>query len=328
MHSPRWLVWTDVTLRPQALELLSGAGARVHSATGGPQTGLTGADAMIVGARLAGDEALFRQAPRLQVIARVGIGVDRIDVAAATRAGVCVVNTPEAPTESTAEFTIALMLAVARRLTIGAAGVAAGGWIEDARVLGFDLAGKTLGLVGCGRIGRRVAEIAGALHMRVVAYDPYAAEWPESVQRVVSLDELLPVADVISLHAPATAETRHLLGARQLEQCKTGAVVINAARGPLIDEVALLAALETGKIRGAGLDVWDPEPPRVDHPLRTHPRVVATPHMAAFTEEGKERSHDAAARQVLEVLAGQQPASLVNPVVWPKRRCPEPPKVW
>jgi D-3-phosphoglycerate dehydrogenase / 2-oxoglutarate reductase len=315
-----WKVWTDVSLRPEAEEQLIRAGATLTGMAPGSLDGVSTADAMIIGSRLNADEPLFAEAVRLKVLARVGIGYDRVDLDAATRAGVCVVNTPDAPTESTAEFAITLMLAVARRLTIGANAVSAGDWVEDGRVLGFDLAGKMLGLVGCGRIGRRVGEIARALRMTVVGFDPFVSPWPEAVRRMPSLAAVLECSDVISLHVPATPENFHLLSARELGQCRRGAILINTARGRLIDESALWAALDAGRIGGAGIDVWDPEPPPPDHPLRRHPRVIATPHMAAFTAEGKQRSHDAAAQQVLQVLRGERPAALLNPPVWAQRR--------
>jgi D-3-phosphoglycerate dehydrogenase / 2-oxoglutarate reductase len=320
LSTSSWRVWTDVALRPEAEEQLVRAGATLIRTAPGSLEGVATADAMIIGSRLTADETLFAEAVRLKVLARVGIGYDRVDLDAATRVGVCVVNTPDAPTESTAEFAITLMLAVARRLTIGANAVSAGDWVEDGRILGFDLAGKTLGLVGCGRIGRRVGEIARALRMTVVGFDPFVAPWPDPVRRMPSLPALLECSDVVSLHVPATPENVQLFGTREMQQCRPGAILINTARGPLIDESALGAALESGQIGGAGIDVWDPEPPPPDHPLRRHPRVIATPHMAAFTAEGKQRSHDAAAQQVLQVLRGERPASFLNPAVWAQRR--------
>jgi len=205
-------------------------------------------------------------------------------------------------------------------LTLGAAPLSAGTWQQGGELIGFDLAGKTLGLVGCGRIGRRVAEMAQAFRMSVLAYDPLAATLPPQVTRAGSLGELLSAADVISLHVPLSATTRHLLGAKEFAQCKSGAILLNTARGPLVDERALCAALQGGRLAGAGLDVWDPEPPAADNPLLRLPTVVATPHMAAFTQEGRRRSHVAAVTQVLQVLRGEQPPFLLNPAVWASRR--------
>jgi len=320
MTAPTDRVWTDLKLVPEAEQLLADAGVPLEVHAEGETAGLATATAIIAGSRLTADAAFFAGSPRLRIIARSGIGYDRIDVAAATAAGVCAVNTPEAPTESTAEFAILLMLAVSRRLLRGAVPLAGGHWVQGEPVIGGDLAGRTLGLIGCGRIGRRVAEIARALGLTVQAYDPLQPRLPPEVRSVPSLAALLATSDIVSLHAPATPANRHLLGAATLAQLKPGAILINTARGPLVDEAALLAALDSGRLGGAGLDVWDPEPPPAAHPLLRHPAVVATPHMAASTREGRRRSHLAATRQVLQVLRGETPAHLLNPEVWPGRR--------
>jgi D-3-phosphoglycerate dehydrogenase len=281
------------------------------------------ADAAIVSAKASYDADVFAHATRLKAIARTGIGYDNIDVPAATAAGISVINTPDAPTESTAEFAIALMLAVARRITTADRNAKAGSWKVDADVMGFDLAGKTLGLVGFGRIARRVAEIARALRMEVLAFDPFVPIGRMAAAGATpcaDLPELLPAVQVLSLHAPLSTDTRGLIGTEQLALLRPGAIVINTARGALVQESALLAALESGRLAGAGLDVWEREPVSSDHPLFRHPRVVATPHMAAYTEEGRRRSHTAAAQMVLDALRGDIPATLVDPSVWPKRR--------
>jgi D-3-phosphoglycerate dehydrogenase len=266
---------------------------------------------------------MMARAPRLQIIARTGIGYDNVDVAAATTAGVCVVNTPDAPTESTAEFAVALMFAVARRIPAADHNSKAGTWKLEPDIMGFDLAEKSLGLVGFGRIARRVAEMARAIRMRVSAFDPLVAAASiehAGVTPCVDLRELLPQAQVLSLHAPLLPTTRRLIGADQLALLPKGAIIINTARGPLVEEAALLAALNDGHVAGAGIDVWEREPVAADHPLFRHPRVVATPHMAAYTNEGRQRSHVAAAQLVLGALRGERPATLVDPAVWPRRR--------
>jgi len=314
------LVWTDINLVEEARTCLSAGGVRLIVRTDGSLDGLEQAEGVIAGSLLWGDAVLFDRFRRVQVFARSGIGYDRVDLEAATAAGVCIVNTPDAPTESTAEFAITLMLALARRLPHPTRALAAGTWTAGAAVIGTDLAGKTLGLVGCGRIGRRVAEIASALRMNVRVYDPFAVSLPPGALGVPTLIELLDGADVISLHLPLSAATRRLIGAAELAWCKPGALLINTARGPLVDEAALADALQKGRLGGAALDVWDPEPPAVDSALCRLPMVIATPHMAAATDEGRRRSHTAAAEQVLEVLRGHQPASLLNPAVWPVRR--------
>ena len=320
------LLWTDVPVHADALALLTPhvrlAGPNIPTAltvTGDPSV----ADAAIVGVQRNWDAAAFAAAPRLRVVARTGIGYDNVDVPAASAAGVCAINTPDAPTESTAEFALALMFAVARRIATADHNAKAGVWKLDPSVMGFDLAGKTLGLVGFGRIARRVTEMARAIRMRVCAFDPMV---PAEAMRAAgaepcsSLDDLLREARVLSLHAPLTPSTRKLIGDAQLALLPAGAILINTARGPLIDDAAVLAALESGRLAGAGIDVWEREPVAADHPLFRHPRVVATPHMAAYTDEGRRRSHVAAAEGVLAVLRGERSPLLIDPAVWTRRR--------
>lgn len=314
------VIWTDIELIPEAREELSQAGFTLFSKKEGTCDGIESADAVIAGSLLYGNTELFARAARLQVIARSGIGFDRIDVDAATSAGVCAVNTPDAPTESTATFAITLMLALARKLTTGTRWLEEGRWAAGQALTGFDLAGKTLGLVGCGRIGRRVAEIASVLGMRVQAFDPHLNSFPAGVKQVADWDKFVSTSDVLSLHLPASAETRQLIGTQTLASMRPSALLINTARGSLVDEQALLAALDNNRLAGAGLDVWDPEPPSRENPLLSHRRVVATPHMAAMTLEGRRRSHLSAVRQVIQVLRGEQPPHLLNPSVWVNRR--------
>lgn len=325
---PLPLLWTDVPLHPAAVELLRGQVELSGPALPPAVTSLTpfefeSAHAAMVGPRRKFDAAAFDRAPRLRVIARTGIGYDNVDVTAASAAGICVVNTPDAPTESTAELAIGLMFAVARRIATADHNAKAGQWKLDPSVLGFDLADKNLGLVGFGRIARRVTEIARAIRLRVFACDPFVAPAVISAAGATpcnDLADLLPQAQVLSLHAPATPATRHLIGSTQLAALPRGAIVINTARGPLLDPAALLVALESGQIAGAGLDVWEVEPAPPDDPLLRHPRVVATPHMAAFTEEGRFRSHTAAARYVLQTLRDEPPETLVDRTIWDRRR--------
>lgn len=320
------LIWTDAQLHPDAFELLRSrvrlCGPTIPADVAAPGD-YADADAAIVGTRNYYDSAMLVRAPALKVLARSGIGYDNVDVAAATAAGVCVINTPEAPTESTAEFAVGLMFAVARRIAAADHNAKAGVWKFDPDVMGFDLAGKSLGLVGFGRIARRVAEMARSIRMQVSAFDPYVAA-PAMADAGVSpcadLPELLQGTHVLSLHAPLAPNTHRLIGAEQLALLPAGAILINTARGPLVDEAAVLAALERGHLRGAGIDVWEREPVPPDHPLFRHPRVVATPHMAAYTNEGRRRSHFAAAEFVLAALQGEKPSTLVNPAVWDRRR--------
>lgn len=322
------LLWTDVPLHNEALTILkghvwlSGPGVPVANAENPPFEFET-ADAAIVGTRVLYDATAFAKAARLKIIARTGIGYDNIDVSAASAAGVCTINTPEAPTESTAEFAIALMFAVTRHIPAADHNSKDGLWKRDSSIMGSDLADKTLGLVGFGRIGRRVAEMARAIHMRICAFDPLITPSLIIETGAVACDtlpELLVRAQVLSLHVPFTPATYRLISAEQLALLPRGAVLINTARGQLIDEAATLAALESGQLNGAGFDVWEKEPADLDNLLFRHPKVVATPHMAAYTDEGQRRSHVAAAKHVLDTLRGVPPTTLIDPSMWPLRR--------
>lgn len=229
-------------------------------------------------------------APHLMVIGRAGTGVDNIDVDAATRRGVAVLTAPGANTVSTAEHTIALLLSLLRRVPAAAASMREGRW-DRKQFAGSELFGKRLGIVGLGRIGIRVARVARAFGMSVVAYDPYLPREraDEIGAELLPLDEVLTSADVVTLHLPLTDETRQLMNRERLAAMKPGAVLVNAARGGLIDTVALLEALETGRLAGAALDVFDPEPLPADSPLRRQERLLLTPHLAASTAEAQDR---------------------------------------
>lgn len=314
------IVWTDFEWMPEAREYAAEREWIVRRGAPRGWEGVEEADGIVAGALVRGDAALFARAPHLRVFARTGAGYDAVDLEAATAAGVAVVNTPSAPTESTAEFAVLLMLAVQRRLIAGVDRWREGGWSGDGALIGGDLAGRTLGIVGLGRIGTRVAELARAFGMKVQAYDPVRDGWPSEVGRIDDLEALCRTSDIISLHLPAGPTTRHWFDATRLAQCKPGAVLINTARGALVDEVALAEALRRGALGGAGIDVWDPEPPARAHPLRALPNVIATPHMAAMTCEGRRRSHLTALAQVADVLADRRPEHLLNPAVWTCRR--------
>jgi len=249
----------------------------------------------------------------LKVIAKHGVGVDNIDLAAATAAGVVVTNTPEANKVAVAELTIALMLALARRLIKQHQVVSGGGW---ARQMGTELAGKTLGLIGCGRIGHEVAKRVRVLEMEVVFYDQYALE--VSGARQVSLDELLTRSDYVSVHVPHTPETHHILDAEAFAKMKDGVYVINTARGGTVDETALYEAIVAGKVAGAALDVRPKEPPLPDDPLNTLENVILTPHAGATTREAVLRMAKTATESLLAVLRGERPTNVVNPEVYAK----------
>lgn len=265
------------------------------------------------------DGSVMDRAPALRVIARTGIGYDAVDVEAATARGIAVCNTPDGPTISTAEHAVTLMLMVAKRVTPSAdalrTGTSAGYY---ARHAGIELAGKMLGLVGCGRIARRVATIAEAIGMQVVTFDPYCdpAGIPSQITRIDTLDELLRSADVVSVHVPLTDASRGMFDAARFAAMRPGAVFVNTARGGLVDQDALLAALDAGQLSGAGLDVTTPEPLPTDHPLLGREDVVVTPHVASATTDGKVRILQAAFEGAMAVVRGERPDHLVNPEVW------------
>lgn len=248
------------------------------------------ANALIVRSDTQVTEALIAEASELQVIGRAGVGVDNVDVAAATRRGIAVLNAPGANTVSAAEHAIGLLLSNLRNIPAAVSSMRAGKW-ERKEFPGTEMRGKTLGLFGLGRIGRHVASIARAFGMRVIAHDPYLPEARalELGIELVSMDQLLAQADVVSLHLPLNDETRHFLNRDRIAQMKDGAVVVNTARGALIDDAALIEGLDSGKLGGAALDVFEPEPLAEDSPLRSHELVTLTPHLAASTAEAQER---------------------------------------
>ncbi len=250
-----------------------------------------GWDALVVRSQTRVDaELLSAAAPRLSVVGVASVGIDRIDVEAATRAGVMVVNAPTGNTIAAAEHTMALMLALLRHVPTADASVRAGEW-ERGRYTGRELRGKTLGLVGLGKIGKAVARRAAGFEMRVITSDPYLTEdqAAEFGAKLVGLAELLHRSDVISVHTPLTAQTRGMLGRAQLEATKPGAFVLNVARGGIVDEAALADALTSGHLAGAAVDVYSTEPITADNPLRAAPNLVLTPHLGASTAEAQDR---------------------------------------
>ena len=283
-----------------------------------PLHGIEAANGIIAGGVLYTAEVMDR-VPHLKVIARTGIGVDTVDIAAATARGVAVVNTPDAPSVPTAEQTFMLLLAVAKQLKQSELRLRGGERNFHARHNAVELAGKTLGLAGFGRIARLVAKMAQGFAMEVVTFDPYVpaeVATQAGVERVPSFDALLGRADVVSLHTPLLPETRQLMNAATFAKMKPGSIFINAGRGGLVDEAALLEALESGHLFGAGLDVTDPEPAELNNPLLHLENVVVTPHVASATPEGKMRMFVGALEQVVQVLQGERPPHLVNPEVW------------
>lgn len=329
MRSDLYRIWFERPLPPEYAPLLEGIAVAVMPASATPDTtviALPGAHAIIASSRLRYDGALMDRVPTLRVIARTGMGVDNISMHEATLRGIAVCNVPGGPTISTAEHAITLMLAVAKHLKRSERMLQRRGrtdFFNEYR--GLEVYGLRLGLIGLGRIGSRVAEMATALSMVVAAFDPFvppdrAAEL--GVDLVPTLEALLCTADIVSVHAPLVDETYRLINADRLAQMKPGAILVNTARGRLVDEAALLDSLESGHLGGAGLDVFDPEPPAPDNPLLHRDDVIATPHIAAATGASKDRLWRAAIGQVLQVLRGERPPHLVNPEVWPPDRAP------
>jgi D-3-phosphoglycerate dehydrogenase len=276
---------------------------------------------LVAGETFVTGEVMDRIGPRLRIIARTGIGVDRIDLDAATRRGILVLNTPDGPTESTAEHAIALLLNLCKQVAVNERVLRSGRpfpALSDI-VPGFEVAGAVLGLVGLGRIGSRVAVIARALGMKVIAFDPFISPEQASalgVERAPTLATLLPRTHVVSLHCPATPATHHIMNAGTLSLMLKGSYLINVARGTLVDEPALLEALRSGHLAGAALDVFDPEPPMANHPLFTLPNTICTPHIGSYTTASVLRMQMMACEQIASALRGECPANLVNAGVW------------
>jgi len=263
-------------------------------------------DAVIVRSRTKITAEVLAAAKNLKVVGRAGVGVDNIDLGAARERGITVVNAPQAATQAVAELVIGMMFALARFLNKADAAMKRGEWIKK-KLLGTELHGKTLGIIGMGRIGSRVGHLAKALGMEIVGYDPLIPA--EEIERrgakpLQTLDELFAVADVITLHVPLTPQTRGMIGKEAFAKMKRGVIVLCAARGGVIDEDALLEALESGQVAGAGLDVFAKEPPGAT-PLVTHPNVLATPHIGAQTAEAQKRVAVDIATEVLAALDGK-----------------------
>jgi D-3-phosphoglycerate dehydrogenase / 2-oxoglutarate reductase len=295
-------------LESPGLDLLRQAGVELderHGLKGAAlQEAVRAADGVIVRSGTQVTAELLEDPGKLRAVVRAGVGVDNIDVAAATRKGIVVMNTPGGNTVSTAEHTITLLMALARQLPAADASLRAGKW-ERGKFVGTQLAGKTLGVVGLGRIGREVARRAAGLDMKVVGYDPFLA--PDratqlGIESAAGLDQLLPRCDFLTVHTPLTDETRDLIGARELALLPKGARVLNCARGGIINEDALAEALRSGHLAGAALDVFVQEPPPADHPLVKLPNVVLTPHLGASTVEAQASVAREAAQLLIDFL--------------------------
>lgn len=283
------------------------------------------ADIVVVGGRPSRIDGAFLDAlgPNLKQIAKPGIGVDNVDLDAATERGILVTNTPDAPTESTAEHAVALLMCVAKRVMIGDRQMRGDESIERGDMLGTELLGSSLGVLGYGRIGRRVCEICAlGLKMNVLAYDPYVepgVETPDGVTLTDDLETLFSQSTFVSVHVPLLPATRHFVGEREMRLMPKGSYLINASRGPVVDEEALIRLMREEHFAAVGLDVFDPEPPAPDNPLLSMKNVVTTPHIASSTNQGVWDMMHGVADQVIQVVHGEKPTYLVNPEAWPGR---------
>ncbi len=296
-----------------------------------PVTGVTPGDREALRAALANAEGVLSPAPtpydaafldalpRLRVISNFGVGFNNVDLDDCTRRGIAVCNTPGVLSVAVAELALLLILAAARRFPANTAHASGGGWSAGAAAppLGFDITGKTLGLIGYGRIARETAVRARAFGMRVVYYDAYPVV-TDVLATPVSLDDLLRTSDFVSLHVNLTAETHHLLGAREFALMKPSAWLVNTSRGPVVDQLALIAALGESQIAGAALDVMEAEPPAAEDPLLTMANVIILPHIGTATAETRAAMLEMSVSNLLMVLGGEPPLSCVNPEALPR----------
>jgi D-3-phosphoglycerate dehydrogenase / 2-oxoglutarate reductase len=312
---PAPIVLVAEELSPAAIAQLE-AGFEVRYVDGADRAALLPAlaavDAVIVRSSTRIDAEALAHAPNLRVVARAGVGLDNVDVEAATKAGVMVVNAPSSNIVSAAEHAVGLLLATARNVPQAMASLKAGEW-KRSTFTGAELYQKVAGILGLGRIGELVAQRLAAFGMQVIAYDPYVptARAAQLGVRLVSLEDLLAEADVITVHLPRNAETTGLIGERELRLVKPGVVIINAARGGIVDEDALAVALKDGRVGGAGIDVFTTEPP-AGNPLLAFPTVVVTPHLGASTHEAQEKAGTQVARSVRLALSGEFVPDAVN----------------
>ncbi len=320
-HAMRVLI-TDYaweTLQPER-EILARIGAALVVAETGDEEELENLAANVDGILTCWKPVtarIIRKAEKCRAIGRYGIGLDNIDVACATEKGIVVTNVPAYCVEEVAEHAMALLLSLARKVTAYDHAIKAGRYDLRALMPLYRARGKTLGIVGFGKIGRALYRKAWGFEFKVLIFDPQidSASLADYQAELVSFTELLDRSDFISVHVPLTPETRGLFGAEAFKRMKPNSYLINTCRGPVVDEGALLEALNTGRIAGAGLDVLASEPPSPQDPLVLHPRVIVTPHAAFYSQESVLELQSTAARQMAEVLSGQRPSNIVNPEV-------------
>ena len=310
-------------ISPEGIEILKG-GAEVDVRTGMTPDELAGTlplyHGLVVRSQTKVTRDALEKASQLRVVGRAGVGVDNIDVEAASERGIVVVNAPTGNTISAAELTVALLLALARNVVSADQSLHRGEWKRSSFV-GVEIRGKTAGVIGLGQVGAAVARRLRAMEMNVLGFDPFVpAERAQMLGVELSgLEALLERSDFVSLHCALTPDTRHLLGTKQIRRMKQGARLINAARGGLVDEAALLEALDSGHLAGAALDVFEEEPPGKGNPLLNHSKIVTTPHLGASTLEAQEQVAVDVAREVLQVLVGKPATAAVNaPIMGPE----------
>jgi D-3-phosphoglycerate dehydrogenase len=310
---------TDASIRPEGIEMLEAVASLTVLQSYTPEAGIIEAareaDAILARAAVI-SEAVIQAAPKLKIVSRHGVGVDNVDVAACTRQGVLVSITGDANSEAVSEYAFGLLLAVARKVAQANAHIRAGQWNRDL-FIGLELYGKVLGIIGLGRIGSRLGRHAAGFDMEALAYDPYVDANAAQAAGIalVDLETLLRRADFISLHMPLTDETRHLIGPAELALMKSSAILVNTARGGLIDEAALYETLLNKRIAGAALDVFETEPLSQGNRLATLDNLLCSPHVAGQTEESLLRMSVDAAENILRVFRGETPLGIVNPEV-------------
>ena len=274
--------------------------------------------------KLQGYTPLLSRCPNLLVLSTNGAGFDTVSLADATAAGVAVVNQAGGNKEGVAEHVMAMMLTLSKRIVQSDHAMRAGAAYKRIEFMGDDIQGRTIGIIGLGHVGTRVAELCkGLFQMRVIAYDPYQTAGQlaaKGAEKAATLEEMLKVADYVSVNCPHTAETRGMMGAAQFATMQPHAYFITTARGGIHDEAELAAALTAKTIAGAGLDVWEDEPPPSDHPLLHFDNVVVSPHTAGITRQSRHNIARIAAEQMLDILDGKKPPRLLNPEVWPAYR--------
>ncbi|HET7265103.1 MAG TPA: C-terminal binding protein [bacterium] len=322
-EQPQIVLWMEGERGPRfsldagAIEAAGGVTRFVTCRTDAERAEAVADARVLVAAHVKVTADLYRAGKGLAGVIRTGIGLDTVDVPAATQQGVCIAHVPDFCYDEVADSAWALLLAVARKLPEAGRRVRSGEWVPNNLLPVHSLRGRTLGLVAFGHIGRKVAERGRAFGMRIVAADPYvdqAAMAKEGAEKV-SLEELLARADVVSLHTPLTPETRGLMNAAAFARMKPGAILLNTSRGPVVDEPALIEALRSGRLAGAGLDVLQQEPPATDNPLFTMENVVLSPHSSSTTVEALEDLARKVNMQIVQMLRGEWPAYLANKAV-------------